>query len=281
MTPPSVCVVMPAYNEAEGIGGFLREIHVSLRPVPHTFVVVDDASSDATPAVLASLVESGLSVTGLRNARNRGHGPSTLRALRAGVSSGADVVIAVDGDGQFHGPDIPRILEAVASGADLADGVRQYAAVPAYRRTVSACTRLWVRSRCGTWPSDANTPLRAYRRDVLLRLLQTIPGHHLTPNLMVSALSRSWGLSIAEIPVTCRDRRGVHRTGTSWGATTTWLPSARFMRFCITAGVGLLGAASRSPSDDRDSPAIRPLPDIDLAPSPTTSETQLPDRPRD
>jgi len=41
---------MPAYNEAEGIAEFLRELNASLEPWNPAFVVVDDASRDGTAA---------------------------------------------------------------------------------------------------------------------------------------------------------------------------------------------------------------------------------------
>jgi glycosyltransferase involved in cell wall biosynthesis len=57
VTKPSVAVAVPAYNEADGIAGFLGEIDRAL--ISHVsslrMIVVDDASTDSTRRVLDSL----------------------------------------------------------------------------------------------------------------------------------------------------------------------------------------------------------------------------------
>ena len=275
---------MPAYNEAEGLGEFIREIHHELRDTPHSFVVVDDASTDATPQVLEALTRSGLPLVHLRNRDNRGHGRSTLLALHTAVATGAGIVVAVDGDGQFSGRDVARLSRQLGSSdAVVAEGVRHFRSVEPYRRAISAATRLWVRSRCGAWPADANTPLRAYRADVLTDLLDAVPSRHMTPNLVMSVLSRTWGLEVLEVPVTCSDRRGSVSVGTTWGASTRHLPSRRLVTFCVAASVGLLtypginsaparvppGGTSpgRSTPHDHDGAPVGSAPDLDQTPA--------------
>ncbi len=47
---PEVSVVIPAHNEAENLATLVPEIAASLDAVPHEIIVVDDASTDDTPA---------------------------------------------------------------------------------------------------------------------------------------------------------------------------------------------------------------------------------------
>lgn len=226
-------VVMPAYNEAEGIAGFIREVLAAFDDSEASVIVVDDASSDGTEAVLASLREEGLPVTAIRNERNFGHGPSTIRALASGLMTGQDVVVAVDGDGQFRGPDIARVASLVrTSGADVVEGTRVGRGDPLYRRAVSGVTRILVRNACGQSPRDANTPLRAYRRQRLEQLLDAIPEDAMTPNLLISASVRQKGWQIIETEVASLQRRGASGVGTTWGASRYQLPSRRFLLFC-------------------------------------------------
>jgi glycosyltransferase involved in cell wall biosynthesis len=232
----SIIVVMPAWNEAEGITGFLVELSSALEGLDPRFVVVDDCSTDQTSDAVLSAGAQGVDVTCLVNDVNSGHGPSTMRALRAGLASGADVVVAIDGDGQFTGPDVRRVVDALLGGTALVvEGVRTSRSDAAYRRLTSEVTRglVWTRSR--TLPADANTPLRAYRPSALTRLLERVPPDAMTPNLIISALSRRWHMPLVEVPVLSRPRRGASAEGTTWGARRASLPSRRFVGFCVKA----------------------------------------------
>lgn len=232
----SVIVVMPAWNEAEGITGFLVELASALDGLDPRFVVVDDCSTDRTSDAALAAVEQGVDVTCLVNDVNSGHGPSTMRALRAGLASGADAVVAIDGDGQFVGADVRRVVDALLSGtAQVVEGVRTSRSDAAYRRLTSEVTRglVWTRSR--TLPADANTPLRAYRPAALARLLERVPPDAMTPNLIISALCRRWRIPLVEVPVLSQPRRGASAEGTTWGARRASLPSRRFVGFCVKA----------------------------------------------
>jgi glycosyltransferase involved in cell wall biosynthesis len=226
-------VVMPAWNEADVIAPFLRDIDAALASQRPEIVVVDDRSTDGTAAVVAGMTELASRPTVISNEVNLGHGPSTLHALRLGLASGADVIVAVDGDAQFTGADILRVItEQRLHDCDVVEGVRHDRSDPLYRRLVSTMTRTLVLLRVGVRPADANTPLRAYRPEALRLLLSSLPADSQIPNLFISAASRRLGMSIREVPVTSLPRRSLDPTRTSWGAIHPKLPSRRFVSFC-------------------------------------------------
>ena len=109
-----VTVVIPALNEAGNIGRLVQETYAA---VPSQrlaeLIVVDDASEDATPSEIKSLIDSG-AYPGLRYLRHdRRSGQST--ALRSGVLAATSPIIAtMDGDGQNDPHDIPNLLEVLA-----------------------------------------------------------------------------------------------------------------------------------------------------------------------
>jgi glycosyltransferase involved in cell wall biosynthesis len=227
---------MPAWNEAEGIRGFLTELNDALAGLDPQFVVIDDASRDDTARAAAASAEDGVNVRVATNEVNLGHGPSTMRALRAGLDSGCDVVVAIDGDGQFTGADVRRVVETLVAGsADVVEGVRTQRNEAAYRQLTSAATRGLVWTRARVLPGDANTPLRAYRPAALQRLVERVPETAMTPNLIMSALTRRWGVALVEVPVASRPRRGASAQGTTWAAKRASLPSRRFVTFCVKA----------------------------------------------
>jgi dolichol-phosphate mannosyltransferase len=229
-----VAVVMPAYNEASGIGEFLEEISAAFQPLDHRIFVQDDCSTDETVARVRQVAQTGVPVEVLETDHNRGHGAATLAVLARGASTGAAHVVAVDGDGEFHGHDIARLLEQCRDqDLDVVEGVRSGRREPVYRWLVTAGTRLLVWGRCRRLPRDANTPLRVYRTSALLRLLEHVPPTTPTPNLHISAITRSTRLRYAEPRVEWLHRRGRATQGSSGFGVR--VPSTRFLRFSAHA----------------------------------------------
>lgn len=229
-------VVMPAYNEAEGMAEFLEEIVAAFAAGEVSVVVVDDASRDGTRAVVERLQAGGFPVQAFVNEVNLGHGPTTIRALTAGVESDAEVIVAVDGDGQFTGEGIAMVAQSLlVDHVDVVEGVRNGRSDPPYRTAVSAATRQLVKSATGVRPRDANTPLRAYRRERLSEVLLALPKDAMTPNLLISARTRRDNWVVREVDVASLQRRGASGVGTTWGPSLALLPSRRFLRFCWNA----------------------------------------------
>lgn len=233
---PKLTVVMPAWNEAAGLSEFLEELFEHLVDWHPQFVIVDDCSLDSTVDVALTLKQSGFPLDLVENSRNVGHGPSTVKALREGLQSGADVVVAVDGDGQFLGRDVRRLVQEFSdSKVDIIEGVRKSRGDPLYRQIVSVTTRLLVATRSSKVPADANTPLRVYSRAALEKILPMVPADARTPNLIISSLVRHWNFRILEMPVSSIPRRGGDPAGSTWGQKHVRLPSRRFMIFCFRA----------------------------------------------
>lgn len=103
-------VVLPIHNEAE-------LLPVTVAALPALFdeiVLVDDASTDATPWVLGQIqMQTDRRVTVLRHAENRGVGAATVTGYRYVLRTRAEMVVLMDGDGQMDGNDVPRLLDAL------------------------------------------------------------------------------------------------------------------------------------------------------------------------
>jgi dolichol-phosphate mannosyltransferase len=228
----SVVVAMPAHNE-ECLGEFLREVEEHVRPIVArlSFVVVDDASDMAVETQTLGVLSR---VDVLTNGVNRGHGPSVLRAYRQAVAMAPDVVVHVDGDGQFLGSDFPFLLRALVD-RDGAVGRRVSRDDPWFRKVLSLGLR--VIAPAGSDTTDVNTPLRAYRLDVIRDLLSRVPDDSLVPHVHWSFMHRRLHLRMAEVPVTSLPRRGASNVGTSWrtGRGRSWMPTTRLVRFAARA----------------------------------------------
>ncbi len=235
---PRVAVAIPAYNEAEGIEEFLLEIDAALAPMSSelVLVVVDDASTDSTPAALAAL-ESRLTATleTIRSPVNRGHGPSVLQAYRRALEHKADFVLQVDGDGEFHGSDLRRVLVLLLDQAHAACGVRRFRQDPWFRMAMTRLLRLYVRGGFGVRARDPNCPLRGYESALLAEQLALLPPACLIPNLYLTVIAARRGAALVEVDVSHRVRRGRSPSGSSWRSRGPSPIPWRLVRFSIAA----------------------------------------------
>ncbi len=140
---PSLTYVVPAYNEEERLGESLAKLidYSADQPFAVEIIVVDDGSDDRTVEIateaLASLPD-GLSRSVLKHDVNRGKGA----AVRTGaLAASHDVVLYLDADLSTQPNQTPKLLAAIAEGADIAIGSRitpeggdMRASQPAWRR---------------------------------------------------------------------------------------------------------------------------------------------------
>jgi glycosyltransferase involved in cell wall biosynthesis len=114
MSPNTLSVVIPAYNEAAFIGTLLERIQaVDLAPLEVTpeLIVVDDGSADDT----AVIAERHAGVRVIRQRPNAGKGA----AVRAGIAAatGSHVLIQ-DADLEYDPQDYVPMLRALRAGND-------------------------------------------------------------------------------------------------------------------------------------------------------------------
>jgi len=230
-----LAIVMPAYNEVEGIRGFIDEIRTAVTPLTEvvSFHVADDRSTDATAAAFDGVADTVVEV----QAMNRGHGPTALAAYRAGLSVDPEVLVHVDGDGQFHGADFPRLIEALMSEhADVVHGVRDGRTDPWYRRVLTGAVGLLIAVAAGQRIPDVNTPLRAYRPEALRVLIDAVPAEATVPHVHFSLAEARGGFRVRYLRVESIPRRGASSTGTMWGrAGGISLPPKRLRTFVRAA----------------------------------------------
>lgn len=258
-----MAVAIPAYNEADGIAGFLQEIDSALAPCTSflQFVVVDDASTDRTLEVLEA---AGSELTGelvvVRSPHNQGHGPSLMTAYRRALEENPDYVLQVDGDGQFHGSDLRRVLVLLRDDAHAVSGVRRFRQDPWFRMTMTRLVRLYLRQSFNVLARDANCPLRGYDADLLRDLLPLLPEDALIPNLYLTVVASRRGLALLEVDVSHRVRRGRSAEGSGLGRSTRSPVPWRLVRFSIRALAESRSfrATMDTPGWARDAVALRP-----------------------
>jgi glycosyltransferase involved in cell wall biosynthesis len=108
-------VIVPAYNEGQGIAAFLDVLFGVLRGCCTRFDVwvVDDGSRDDTWQRLISVRKRYPELRGLRFTRNFGKEAALLAGLR---QSTAQAVVVMDSDGQHPPSLLPRMLDIWRAG---------------------------------------------------------------------------------------------------------------------------------------------------------------------
>lgn len=124
MSAPDVSVVLPVYEEEEGIGAALDAVraHLSTTGAAFEVIAVDDGSRDATVARLEEAAGADDRVQVVRLARNFGK----EAALAAGLDAARGrAVILMDADLQ-HPPELlPRMVELWREGHDVVSAVKE------------------------------------------------------------------------------------------------------------------------------------------------------------
>jgi len=202
---PDLSVVVTLYNEAGSIEELYRRTIAALEPGPLTFelIFVDDGSTDGTFAALERLHGADPRVRAVRFKRNFGQHP----AMHAGLSRArGDVVVTMDGDLQNAPEDIPRLVEAVEAGNDVASGRRRARKDPLGRSFPSHLINGMLRRFTGVDISDFGCAFNAYRRGAIEPMLGSIGKQKFTKALVLSA-----GASVVEVDVSHAPRHGPSR----------------------------------------------------------------------
>jgi len=105
-----VVVVMPAYNAEKTLIKTHEEVMAS--GIVDYVILVDDASSDRTSEIAASLP----STTAIRHPKNRGYGGNQKTCYQAALEAGADIVVMVHPDYQYTPLLIPAMASMISSG---------------------------------------------------------------------------------------------------------------------------------------------------------------------
>ena len=233
-------IAMPVYNESEIIEAVVTDYLNVESSFQIEVVVVDDYSTDETFELLRKLesqFHGRLHIS--RNLTNLGHGPTFCNALELSLLQNPYIVISCDGDGPISKEDLSELLN-VGVKYEVLEIVRKNRVEPQFRKLVSFITRVIVFLKCGSFPLDANTPLRIYRAPQLIELLPYIKGSKV-PNLLLSIMIRKNGLELMHSRINVKERK-LNQIGTMWGKSLMprSLPNLKFLKFAAASLVEVL-----------------------------------------
>jgi glycosyltransferase involved in cell wall biosynthesis len=197
-----VSVVIPAYNEQDGLADVVRGLRARMESSGRSFeiIVVNDGSRDGTLDVAR-----GLGVTVISHTVNRGYGSALKTGIRA---SRGEHILTCDGDGTYPPNSIPGLLQHL-DDHDMVVAARTGASVdiPFFRRLAKGILR-----RLAIYLSDADIPdlnsgLRLFRRDAAMHFFPILPaGFSFTTTITLAMLCNEG--SVRFVPINYSKRIG-------------------------------------------------------------------------
>lgn len=209
---PDISVVVPVHNEQGAAAPLAREIAAAFQGRFYEMVFVDDASRDETLSELRALMAELPTLRVLSHATNAGQS----RAVRTGVMAArAPIVVTLDGDGQNPPADAPRLADLLASSpatVGLVGGVRSKRQDSEAKRWASRWANRIRKKLLADDADDTGCGLKAFRRDVFLRLPYFDHIHRYLPALMIRE-----GYQNLYLDVDHRHREVGQSKYTNWG----------------------------------------------------------------
>lgn len=216
MPTERVVVVIPTYNERENLAHIVPAVtHQGYR-----VLVVDDNSPDGTGDLARRLSSSDSRVSLVQRNAKEGLGPAYAAGFDRAIEDGAEVIVEMDADFSHDPKDLPRLVEAIDNGADLAIGSRYVPGGstpdwPLHRRLISRGGNIYARFMLGLEVRDATAGFRAFKTEALQRLPYSsaeASGYGFQVEMAWRAAQA--GLEIVEVPIAFRDRaQGTSKMG--------------------------------------------------------------------
>ncbi len=210
-TQPAVAeltVVVPAYNERANVEPLIAKLTAALEGIAWEVIYVDDDSPDGTAQAAKAIGERDPRVRCIRRVGRRGLAGACIEGI---LSSSAPYVAVMDADLQHDETVLPRMLEALRSGADIAVGSRYVEGgssgegLNAIRQWGSDLATNLARRGLGVALTDPMSGFFMVRRDVVEGIAENLSREGFKILLDIVATSRN-NLSVVEVPFTFRER---------------------------------------------------------------------------
>ena len=192
-------VQIPCYNEEHTLPDTYRDIPREIEGVDTVEVmIIDDGSTDRTVEVAKSLGVDHI----IRNKNNRGLARTFRKGIDECLKLGADIIVNTDGDNQYAGWDIPKLIQPILDEkADVVVGDRKTQDIEHFSPVKKLLQRLGsyvVKKVSGVQVPDAVSGFRAYSREAALQLNIISPFSYTIEALIQSGKKH---MAVSHVPV--------------------------------------------------------------------------------
>lgn len=203
-------IVIPAYNEEENINQVIDDWYPVIEK--HSgggksrLVIIDDGSKDQTYHMIRESAKDKPLLLPLTKG-NEGHGATVLFGYQYALDAGAEYIFQTDSDGQTLPEEFSRLWSR-RKKYDVVMGHRKNREDGFSRVIVTKVLKfvLWI--VFGLKITDANTPYRLMKREVLKKYIVKVPEKFNLSNVLLTVFFVNGEEKIAFVPITFRPRQG-------------------------------------------------------------------------
>ena len=198
---PYLSVVLPIFNEAEGIPELFTGLSTALKEFDYEIIAVNDGSSDNSLEVLKQTASSDKRVKVIDLRRNYGQ----TAAINAGIKgTTGEIIVLMDSDLENDPMDIPHLVNKLKEGYDVVSGWRQarWKKQVLTRKLPSVLANALISKVSGVYLHDYGCTLKAYRKSVLQNVILYGQMHRFIP-----VYCKWHGGKVTELPVNYRPRK--------------------------------------------------------------------------
>ncbi|MCB1758889.1 MAG: glycosyltransferase family 2 protein [Gammaproteobacteria bacterium] len=192
-------VQIPCFNEEHTLPQTVADIPREIPGIDKVeILIIDDGSVDRTREIARDIGVDHIVV----NKTNMGLARSFRRGLDACLRAGADIVVNTDGDNQYQGGDIGKLVAPILENrADIVVGDRQTETIAHFSRAKKLMQRLgsaMVRRLSGINVPDAVSGFRAFSREAAIKL-NVLTSFSYTIEILIQAGRRN--MAVVSVPV--------------------------------------------------------------------------------
>ena len=186
---------VPAYNEEGVIGDLIKK----MLPFVDSVVVCDDGSSDLTSK---EAEDAGAFV--IQHSTNKGKGAALKSLFDYAKHSNADVIVTIDGDGQFLPEEIPKLAKDVENGkSDIVIGYRFETEkdMPSYRKFGNKILDEVSKKAANLNLRDTQSGFRAYSKQAIAKIHFKNNGFAADSEILIDASEKNLSISEQNVSV--------------------------------------------------------------------------------
>jgi glycosyltransferase involved in cell wall biosynthesis len=197
-------IQIPCLNEEKGLPATLADIPKEIPGIDSVeIVIIDDGCTDRTVEVARELGVQHV----LRFAANRGLGHAFAAGIDYCLQAGADIIVNTDGDNQYYGGDIPKLVAPILAGkAELVIGDREPGKVEHFsplKKTLQLVGSRVISRLAGLDVPDVASGFKAYSREAAMRLAVSTDFDHTVDHVIQAGRKRIPTLSV---PIRTNDK---------------------------------------------------------------------------
>lgn len=198
MKTNKILLIIPAYNEADGIVDVIKKVEQYRKKCPYhlDYIVINDGSTDNEEEVLKEN-----NINHIELVYNLGIGGAVQTGYKYALNEGYDIAIQFDGDGQHDIESLPKLVDPIISGhADFTVGSRfvldsdsEFKSSGARQLGIRILSSL-IRVLTGVNIKDVTSGYRAGNRKIIQQFVERYPSQYPEPESYMYLIANKFKL---------------------------------------------------------------------------------------